>query len=74
MHFLDLRKCCLSDMTKGTKVIRKSVIYIDIRMEMRYNAAVGYYTPYLTDLSRDIGINLQIVLRSDEGRDVFPNV
>ena len=74
MHFPDLRKCCLSDMTKGMKVIRKSVIYIDIRMEMRYNASVGYYTPYPTDLSRDIGINLQIVLRSDEGRDVFPNV
>ena len=74
MHFPDLRECCLSEMTKGMKVVRKSVIYVDIRVEMRYNASVGYYTPYTTDLSRDMGINLQIVWRSDEGRDEFPNV
>ena len=74
MHFPDLRRCCLSNMTKGMKAVRKSVIYIDIQMEMRYNASVGYYTLYPTDLSRDMGINLQIVWRSDEGRDVFPNV
>ena len=74
MYFPNLHECCLSEMTKGLKVIRKSVIYVDIQMEMRYNASVGYYTPYTTDLSRDMGINLQIVWRSDEGRDEFPNV